>query len=215
MKIEYLGHSCFCLQNEKGMRIITDPYTRVGYELPDGLEAEIVTTSHGHDDHNYTAVISGNPQILSKEGAYVCDGVQIVGKHTWHDPKHGALRGGNVMFRFALDGVHICHFGDLGEAYSEEIGAFLQGADVWLIPVGGTYTIDAEQAMEYIRKGKPKLVIPMHYRPKDGRLNIATIDVFLQYADGIEVLHCPHGEFVFSKADLTDGQTKIIYMERK
>lgn len=45
MKIEYLGHSCFRLQNERGIRIITDPYTRVGYELPDGLEAELVTTS--------------------------------------------------------------------------------------------------------------------------------------------------------------------------
>lgn len=215
MKIEYLGHSCFRLQNERGIRIITDPYTRVGYELPDGLEAELVTTSHGHYDHNYIAAIGGNPQILSQEGAYEYDGVKIVGKHTWHDPKQGALRGGNVMFRFTLDGVDVCHFGDLGEAYSEEIGEFLKGADVWLIPVGGTYTIDAEQAMEYIRKGKPKAVIPMHYRPTDGRLDIATIDSFLQYADGKNVVRCPKGEFVFRKADLTDGETKIIYMERK
>lgn len=215
MKIEYLGHSCFCLQDEKGKKIITDPYTNVGYELPLGLTANIVTTSHGHFDHNYTAAIDGNPHVLTQEGSYECDGVKIVGKHTWHDPEKGALRGDNVIFRFSLDGVDICHFGDLGEEYSKEIASFLEGADVWLIPVGGKYTIDARQATEYIRRGNPKLVIPMHYRPKDGSLDIAMIEDFLQCVESQSVMHCPNGEYLFTKADLTDGKKKIIYMERK
>lgn len=215
MKIEYLGHSCFCLQDEKGRKIITDPYTNVGYELPLGLEADIVTTSHGHFDHNYTAAIGGAPCVFHQEGNYEHDGVKIVGKHTWHDPERGILRGDNVIFRFTIGGVDICHFGDLGEEYSKEIGEFLDGADVWLIPVGGRYTIDARQAAEYIRRGNPKLVIPMHYRPCDGSLDIATIDRFLQCVHSQNVVHCPNGEYCFTKADLTDGEQKIIYMERK
>lgn len=215
MKIEYLGHSCFCMQDEKGRKIITDPYTNVGYELPLGLEADIVTTSHGHFDHNYTEAIGGVPCVFHQEGNYEHDGVKIVGKHTWHDPERGTLRGDNVMFRFTIDGVDICHFGDLGEEYSKEIEEFLDGADVWLIPVGGRYTIDARQAAEYIRRGNPKLVIPMHYRPNDGSLDIATIDRFLQCVDSRSVIHCPNGEYLFTEADLTDGEKKIIYMERK
>ena len=52
MKITYLGHSCFSFESESGVKLITDPYTRVGYELPQGLTADVVLTSHGHFDHN-------------------------------------------------------------------------------------------------------------------------------------------------------------------
>ncbi len=215
MKITYLGHSCFCMENEKGTRIITDPYTKVGYELPSSLQADLITVSHGHFDHAYTAVIEGATAILSKEGEYIFEDIQIVGKHTWHDPKQGALRGDNIIFSFVIDGLRVCHFGDLGEGYNEKIAKILEGADVWLIPVGGTYTIDAKQAKEYVDKLTPKAVIPMHYRPADGKLDIAPISEFLQMFTSKDVFPCPTGEIALVKEELLDGQTRIIYMERK
>ena len=53
MEIRYYGHSCFSLIDKDGKQIITDPYTKVGYELPQGLFADIVTASHEHFDHKY------------------------------------------------------------------------------------------------------------------------------------------------------------------
>ena len=55
MNIQWLGHSAFRLVESTGTTIITDPYdgSMVGYDLPSGLTADIVTVSHDHDDHNY------------------------------------------------------------------------------------------------------------------------------------------------------------------
>ena len=215
MKITYLGHSCFCIENTAGVKIITDPYTRVGYELPKNLTADIVTVSHGHFDHNYTPAIGGAPKILSSEGECEVCGVKITATHTWHDPKQGALRGSNLIFKFEIDGVKICHFGDLGEGYSEKIAKILSDSDIWLIPVGGTYTIDAIEAKEYMDKLAPKAVVPMHYRPQDGALDITPIGVFLQKIDENSVIERPLGEWSVEKTELENGKTKVIYMERK
>lgn len=215
MKIEYYGHSCFRLTSENGVRIVTDPYTKVGYELPHDLNADIVTISHGHFDHNYEAAVKGSPVIVRQAGKYSGNGVEIVGADSWHDPVQGALRGKNVIYKIKSDGVTFCHFGDLGESYSKDLAEKLLGADVWLIPVGGTYTIDAAQAKEYIEKLSPKLVIPMHYRPSDGSLDVAGIDAFLSLMDKKDVIECKTGEYFLTEKDLQNEKTKILYMERK
>lgn len=215
MKITYLGHSCFCIESNDGVKLITDPYTRVGYELPKGLTADVVLVSHSHFDHNYLDAISGNPIVLNSAGEYTAKGICIKGYDTWHDPKQGALRGKNVMFQFTVDGITFCHFGDLGEGYCKKVKQAVSGADIWLIPVGGTYTIDALQAKEYIEKLSPKLVLPMHYRPQDGGLDIAEISCFLKQMDADCVIACPDGEYYLTEKDLPLLSGKIIYMERQ
>ena len=50
MKITWLGHSSFLLEESTGTKIVTDPYhSYVGYEMPK-VEADIVTVSHAHND---------------------------------------------------------------------------------------------------------------------------------------------------------------------
>ena len=215
MQITYLGHSCFLFEGETGVKLITDPYTRGGYEVPNGLTADIVLTSHGHFDHNYIQAIEGSPIVLDKAENYTVCGVGVTGLYTWHDPKQGTLRGSNIIFNFNIDGIQFCHFGDLGEGYNEAIASKLAEADVWLIPVGGKYTIDAAQAWEYIDKLSPKVVIPMHYLPKDGALDIAPIENFLSKALADKVIACENGIFSLSKEDLEGLTGKIIYMERR
>lgn len=215
MKITYLGHSCFCITGESGVSVITDPYTRVGYELPKGLTADIVLCSHQHFDHNYVEAIEGFPEVVTASSIGTVNGVEISGYDTWHDEQKGKLRGKNVVFQFTIEGITFCHFGDLGQAYSKEMDAILYGADVWLIPVGGKYTIDAEQAIKYIEEFSPKLVIPMHYRPEDGALDIAGIDNFLSKVDKNRVICCENGELLLDKVRLEEWTGKIIYMERK
>lgn len=213
MQIRYLGHACFLLESEKGVKILTDPYTKVGYELPKGIQTDIATISHSHFDHNYLSAVKAK-EVISEQGEYTYSDIKITGQNSWHDEKQGALRGKNVLFTYEIDGCKICHFGDLGEPYSEERAKKLKESAVWLIPVGGTYTLNAKQAREYIEKLAPKIVIPMHYRPMDGALDISEASVFLDEMQGFEIERCPSGVLQMEKQDLQRKSTKIIYMER-
>ncbi len=177
MKIEYFGHSCFRLTSSSGVSLLTDPYTKVGYELPNGIQADVVTVSHGHFDHNYTQAINFSV-CVDKVGEYSFPDVKIVGYPSYHDEVKGAKRGENIVFVFEMDGIRIAHLGDLGEPYEEKWCKILDGVDVLLLPVGGTYTIDAKEAKKYADALKVKTVVPMHHRA-DGSLDIDPIDVFL------------------------------------
>ena len=177
MKIKYLGHSCFKITAKSGASIITDPYTNVGYELPAGLTATAVTASHAHFDHNYLSAVD-TKNVIASVGEYSVEDVKITGIHSWHDKKNGALRGNNVIFKFEVDGMQVCHLGDLGEDISADLIQRIGTVDVLLIPVGGTYTIDATQAKDLILQIAPKLVIPMHFKPSDGKLDISPLSEF-------------------------------------
>ena len=82
MQITYLGHSCFLFENEAGVKLITDPYTRVGYELPKGLTANVVLSSHNHFDHNHIEAICGTPLVIDSAGEYTVCGIEIEGSVT-------------------------------------------------------------------------------------------------------------------------------------
>jgi len=97
-------------------------------------------------------------------------GVRIRGVKTCHDTKGGALRGHNIMFIIETDDIAICHGGDLGHVPSYETVKSIGRVDVLLIPVGGTYTLDAKGAQEAVAKLDPRIVIPMHYKTPDLKL---------------------------------------------
>lgn len=213
MKIEYLGHSCFKLINEKGISVLTDPYTRVGYELPHGLRADIVTVSHGHFDHNYVSAVENAAKILKTTEKVVYDGVTIEGIATWHDDKQGALRGENIIYKIHMDGLTVCHLGDLGEACREDLVAKIGAVDVLLLPIGGTYTINAVQAAEYVRKIQPKIAVPMHYLPQDGTLDIDGATPFLREFSQVAYAN-PKNVLTVSSQMVQQDKTQILFMER-
>ena len=211
MKIRYLGHSCFQLISKDGTCIVTDPYTKVGYELPSRLWADVVTVSHGHFDHGYTQGLHSGC-VISQSGEYAFKNLKITGINRWHDEKQGTLRGSNVIFKIEMDGITFCHLGDLGEPCSAKLLQQIGEVDVLLLPVGGTYTVDAVGAKAYVDGIAPKKVIPMHYRPTDGKLDIATAEPFLSLYSENDVLNVLSGELSFDKKDLNGA--RIIYMER-
>lgn len=176
MKIEYLGHSCFLFTHGK-TRILTDPYSGIGYEMPP-VSAEYVTLSHDHFDHNHVDGVKGVKEVFRRPGEYAAGGVKIVGTACYHDDARGAERGKCVAFTFDFGGVTVCHLGDLGEAFSEEGAARFGHPDILLVPVGGTYTIDAREAVRWIEAIAPKAVIPMHYRTEGCALDIAPLSAF-------------------------------------
>lgn len=206
MNIKWLGHACFKLTSEKGTVIVTDPFDEsVGYPMPN-VKADIVTSSHSHFDHNYFKAVKGNFDIVDTVGEHNIKGINIKGVNTFHDDEHGAKRGKNIVFVFDIDGIRVCHMGDLGHVLTEKQVEEIGPVDVLLIPVGGYYTIDAKQAVEVMNQLKPKITIPMHYKTEFINFPIDTADNFLDMTGGKKILST---EMDVKKEDL-EGEPRVV-----
>ncbi len=215
MKIKYLGHSCFQLTESTETSIVTDPYdSAIGYDMP-SVMANGVTVSHQHYDHNAVANVAGNPTVIDKEGTYDFMGVEITSIKAFHDNCRGKKRGENIIFKFVMDGLDICHLGDLGEACSTDLIEMILPVNVLLIPVGGNYTIDATLAKEYVDRIMPDIVIPMHYRNKNSKLDIDKVYEFINLFDDDCVEISEESEIELFKSDLQGDKTKIIVLRRE
>jgi len=182
MWIRWLGHAAFLITADEGTRVITDPYqTRSGFNYGRITEvADIVTISHEHADHNYTGDIQGNPVLLRGAGVQEARGIRFRGIASYHDNNTGASRGENTIFCFALEGIDVCHLGDLGHLLDEPTVAEIGPVDVLLIPVGGYFTIDAEAATRVCNQLNPNVIIPMHFKTPKLDLPITKVDPFLE-----------------------------------
>ncbi len=189
MEITYLGHSCFKLKNKSGLIIYMDPFKsgEVGIPLPKDV-ADVVTISHSHEDHNALEVITGSLNrsetfIIDHEGEYEIAGVLFTAMKTYHDKNEGAERGGNLVVSIVMDDINLVHLGDIGHDLSSSQIDKLGAVDVLMIPVGGEFTIDAEQALDIVKDISPSYVIPMHYRTtfsKQSLEKLETLEKFLE-----------------------------------
>lgn len=185
MKIKWYGHSAFLITSDQGVKMITDPYESGAYDgqLAYGKikdQADIVLTSHDHADHNDTKSLPGSPQIVKGSGSKTVKGISIKGISTYHDPSQGRERGTNTIFAFSVDGIKICHLGDLGHILSEKELAEIGAIDVLLIPVGGYFTIDPKEATRVAEQIQPKVLIPMHFKTEKCGFPIAPVEDFLK-----------------------------------
>ncbi|HUD18917.1 MAG TPA: MBL fold metallo-hydrolase [Patescibacteria group bacterium] len=185
MDITYFGQSSFRLRG-KSATVVIDPFDpgAVGLKFPKHTEADIVTVSHDHKDHNAVSEVEGSPFVVNGPGEYEIKGVGVVGMSVFHDDQKGAVRGKNTIYRIEIDGLSIVHLGDLGHTLSSEQVDELDGVNILLVPVGGFYTIDAARAVQIIRDIEPSIVIPMHYKteglnPKLGDV-LAPLSVFMK-----------------------------------
>ena len=178
MKIEYLGHACFKLNDS----LVIDPYKdeSVPGLPPLRTTANKVICSHEHADHSGRECV----EIVPGECEFDIEEVP-----SWHDNQGGALRGPNTIFVITdLAGEKLVHLGDLGHFPNAEQLAAISNADYLLIPVGGYYTIDAATAVEICKACKAKCVVPMHYRTAtSGYPVLSTVDEFLKLAEGLPV----------------------------
>jgi L-ascorbate metabolism protein UlaG (beta-lactamase superfamily) len=212
MKIKYLAHACFLISSEKGIKIITDPY-KTSNDLNYGEikeSADIVTVSHTHFDHNNVSAVKGSPQIINKPGKSNIKGMEFNGIDTYHDDEVGRARGNNIVFCFTVDGLRICHFGDLGHNLDENQLAAVGKVDILLTPVGGFFTIDAETASQISGKIKPKVIIPMHYSTPKCKLPIKGIDEFLKDKNNVTRINESEIEFT---SDKLPQATQIVVLQ--
>jgi len=178
LDVTWLGHGCFRLRG-RGAAVVTDPYPpAIGLKLS-RLDADLVTVSHEHENHNYTQVVRDAYEIRGP-GEYEVAGVSVIGVPTYHDAEKGAKHGRNTVYLIEIDDVRVCHLGDLGHKLDDAEGEAISAPDVLLVPVGGYTAINAVQAAEVVRQLEPRFVVPMHYAIPGLKLQLDSLDRFLK-----------------------------------
>lgn len=173
LEIIWHGHAAFEIRGKDAV-VYTDPYV-----LGKGEKADLILISHEHFDHcdagqvskiikDGTVIvttgaaakkISGDVKVVRPGDEVEEKGVKIRAVHAYNPAKPFHPKGAGVGFVFTVDGVTFYHAGDT--EYIPEMEKIK--ADVALLPIGGTYTMDEEQAAKAVEAIKPKTVVPMHY----------------------------------------------------
>ncbi len=210
MKVKWLGHAAFLITSEAGIKIITDPYTPaedLNYgEIKE--PADIITMSHSHSDHSNVASVRGKPSVV--RGTAEVKGIKFKGISTHHDEAQGKKRGSNTIFCFEVDGIKVCHLGDLGHQLSDKQVAEAGKVDILLVPVGGFYTIDATVATKVCDQLRPRVIIPMHFKTNKCDYPISGVEEFLRGKKDIRHLEASEVEF---KIGGLPAETRIMVLK--
>jgi len=215
MEITYLGHSSFKIRG-KEVTLVTDPFADpdLGFNFPEAV-AQIVTVSHDHADHNASEKLSGDPFVISGPGEYEVKGVSVLGFSSFHDSKQGQERGANTIYIIEMDGLRICHLGDLGEQLNEEKLEEINGVDILLIPVGGIYTIGPKEASDLVAKIDPSLVIPMHFKTEESKGDLTRLFSLTDFLKEMAVENLtPLPKLLVSK-DKLPAERQVVILERR
>ena len=183
VKIRWFGQSFFQFESAEGRKIVIDPHAIPVFGRQTA-EAEFVLISHPHDDHALIEILTPpGKQEKFKDGDVLRGVVETkAGKQEWkvvdekrgnirvrtvatyHDTTNGMQRGKNSIWIIEMNGLVLCHLGDLGHELSAEQVKAIGKVDVLMVPVGGIYTINGEQAQKVVEQLKPRLYsLPMHY----------------------------------------------------
>ncbi|HEX5323056.1 MAG TPA: MBL fold metallo-hydrolase [Capsulimonadaceae bacterium] len=229
--IRWIGQACFLITTLSGMHVLIDPpHPEVGYKISaNSIPANIVFVSHEHSDHNFVEAAQGKPQIVqpltapgAEHGTYksntngIPDGVAYTRIFSYHDNDHGKERGTNTITVIQVDGLRICHMGDIGQlSLTADQLRSIGKVDVLMIPVGGFFTVDAHQALAIIDQLHPRVIIPMHYlTPALGPFLQNKLHPVSEFEKAIaghaKVVHLSSRDLVLSPDGLPNDQTVYV-----
>lgn len=179
-EFRWLGHNCFRIRAREAS-VLTDPVDRsTGYAAAKQT-VDVVTISHEHQGHTNLGLIKSEYQVVRGPGEYEMHDIFITGIRTYHDAEKGKIRGHNTVYLLEVEGMRICHLGDLGHPLTEEHTEALSNVDVLLVPAGGGDVLSPAVAAEVVATLEPKLVIPMQYRTEIGDTGLGPVDEFCKH----------------------------------
>ena len=185
MKITYLGHSAFEIETNSE-KILIDPFLVMSPNYtPNGVTDIFVT--HGHGDHLGSAI-----EISQKTGAKITaifelanycaskkarvNGInlgawinynwgRVIAVPAFHSSStpEGIYAGCPCGYIFEIEGKTIYYSGDTCLNSEMKVIGELYQPDVSILPIGGYYTMDIEQAVIASEWLQTSVVIPMHY----------------------------------------------------
>ncbi len=182
MDITWLGHACFRLHAD-GLAVLTDPYPQSLGFRPDTRPAAVVTVSNSHPNHSCWQDVAGEPKVFDSPGEYEYSGISIRGVMTPLSPDEPVaeqMEQRNVAYSIELDGVSVCHLGDISRPLTTRQVEELAPVDVLLVPTGGGCTLDLDQVLQTMQDLEPKIVIPMHHGNHAKGTALQDVEAFLR-----------------------------------
>ena len=170
------------------MSIFIDPFM-----VPEGMKekADLILITHAHFDHckkeEIDKIIRKDTVLISSQGCleekgyrdvvtskpgfrYEHNGIRIEAVPAYNKKSERLefhpKRNNWVGYILDVDGTKIYHAGDTD--FIDEMGA-LRGLSAALLPIGGTYVMDVDEAVEAGRHIDAKSVVPMHYKALLGK----------------------------------------------
>jgi L-ascorbate metabolism protein UlaG (beta-lactamase superfamily) len=172
--IEYVAHACFRITAPSGEKLLVDPYGSriwIGYDYPEGIEADTVLITHPHYDHDggisrdRPAPWPDTMTVLREPGKYQLGDIGIIGVAGKHADPYGKEFGQtNTIWLLNVAGLRIAHLGDNGPV-SQEAASQIGEVDILMMPIDSEYHILKEHEIQAILgQFSPDILIPMHYR---------------------------------------------------
>jgi len=213
LEITWYGHSCFRFM-ERGMAsVVTDPFDadEIGY-APLKLKADIVTSSCDMPGHRNLSAVKGSPFEILGPGEYELGDVFITGVQTnGKKKKDGEVN--NTLYLIDYNGVTVAHLGNMNRVPSQTEIEALGDVNIALVPVGGGSGLNASKASEIISLLDPNLVVPMHYKTPDCKVELDKLDKFLKQMGVKEV--DPQDSLKIDSAKSLDENTKVVVLTPK
>jgi L-ascorbate metabolism protein UlaG (beta-lactamase superfamily) len=164
--LQLLGNACTLITAPDGTHIVSDPYGNMRppglRTLPSDLEADAVTVSHTHPDHNNVGAIGGDPKIVTEPGMYQVGMIQVTGYESREGSPAGPSEMRNVVFVFEIGRIKIVHLGDAGVIPEPEVRAAIANADVILVNIDG-YVLPLDQLLPEMEQLGARTIIPTHF----------------------------------------------------
>jgi L-ascorbate metabolism protein UlaG (beta-lactamase superfamily) len=205
-EFRWYGHNCFRIRGKDAV-VLTDPVGRsTGYKL-EKQTADLVTLSSEQPDHANLAAVKPDFATIDGPGEYEIHDVFVTGIRTHQDDANGAVRGHNTSYLIEMEGMVICHLGDLGHALSEEQADAMTHADILLVPAGGKL-LDPARAADVVSQLEPKVVIPMQYATAQGDKDLGGIEAFCRNL-GVSVPE-PEEKLTVKASDLGDTMRLVV-----
>ncbi len=198
MRMRWHGHACFEFEDTE-RTVVIDPHDGRSLGIkPPAASADIVLMTHEHYDHRASWIINGKHEdVMAREGRFEVKGLPVEGFRTFHDTTGGSERGMNTMYLFEMDGLRICHCGDLGCIPGDEVISRIKGVDILMVPTGEVFTMQMKDVRRFIELVNPTITVPMHYRVGGLTLPISTIDEFL------EIIPEEYVDYIGNEIDVT------------
>ena len=200
--ITWLGHASFRLHAD-GLTVVTDPYPPTLGLRAETRSAAVVTVSNSHPNHSCWQDVAGEPKVFDAPGEYELSGITIRGVMTSLSPEQPVaeqIEQRNVAYSIELDGVTVCHLGDIARPLTARQVGELAPVDVLLVPTGGGCTLDMDQVLQTMQDLEPKIVVPMHHGNHAAGTSFQDVEAFLRRVGLSEVQSQPR--LVATKSNL-------------
>ncbi len=212
MKIRYFGHAAVGLEAAGGLRVLLDPYLsgafdgRMAYRPIPG-KWDVIIISHDHLDHNHVGPELGKPTVVRAPGQVA--GLDIRMLTASHGTNKGTMEGRTQVSRFVLDDLVIVHPGDLAPPVDDGLVANFGKPDILFLPVGGRFTFDPKEALEFLRRMSPRVAIPIHFKTAAVDLPLRPAKEFLDLCPLVRTF--PNGEIELHTGSLP-SRTQVWYL---